>query len=70
MNVFGFSSVARHSLSSSLGLLGVTGNHAVMLGDLTRTAFWEVGLEPQAHVAGHGLLRRRVNPSPVDPAAN
>lgn len=54
MNVSGFSSVARHSFSSALGLLGIAGNHAVMLGDLTRAAFREVGLQTWAHAADMG----------------
>ncbi|MFD4409289.1 hypothetical protein ACFVXW_38380 [Streptomyces sp. NPDC058251] len=38
VDVFGFSGVAGHSFSSSLGFLGTTGDHEVMLEDDTPTA--------------------------------
>jgi hypothetical protein len=45
VRVFGFSGVVRHGFSSSLGLSGITGDHAAMLKDRTWTVFCKVGLE-------------------------
>ncbi|UXX94778.1 hypothetical protein N7U49_27160 [Streptomyces sp. AD2-2] len=47
-----FSGVAGHGSSSPRGLLGVTGDHEVMLEDGTGTPFREVGREPDVHVVG------------------
>ncbi|GGX43900.1 hypothetical protein GCM10010353_68600 [Streptomyces chryseus] len=64
MRGFSFSGVAGHSLSSSFGLLAITGDHVVMLEDLTLTAFWEVGLGIQA-TCTYGPCRRRVHSGPL-----
>ncbi|WP_405953418.1 hypothetical protein OG588_22115 [Streptomyces prunicolor] len=63
MNVFGFSGVAGHGSSSPLGLLGITGDHGVMLEGGTGTPFREVGREPDVHVVGM-VVRSRFNSGP------
>lgn len=61
--MFDFSDVAGYGPSPPLGLLGITGDHAVMLEDGTGTPFREVGREAAVHVVGM-VVRRCFNSGP------